>query len=180
MGWGASKKIEAIPDKFSSHFSQFETGLSFLIQLFIFPIWVWSKNPKIISDQFSLHFRQFGTTLICFHFLGKKIYGGQILAKLNSGGGAEKSENNFRQFGTTLIFSYFAIPEGGLKIWKFFLREGFKKKMVGFIQRSSDPSQLGRALDKKIQKLHIFYAFIIFIITKFGENFEEKIDICFF
>ena len=29
------------------------------------------------------------------------------------------------------------------------IREGFKKKMVGFIQRSSDPSQPGRALDKK-------------------------------
>ena len=25
-----------------------------------------------------------------------------------------------------------------------------------------------------------FYVFIMFIITKFGENFEEKIDICFF
>ena len=25
-----------------------------------------------------------------------------------------------------------------------------------------------------------FYAFIMFIITKFGENFEEKIDIGFF
>ena len=24
-----------------------------------------------------------------------------------------------------------------------------------------------------------FYVFIMFIITKFGENFEEKIDICF-
>ena len=24
------------------------------------------------------------------------------------------------------------------------------------------------------------YVFIMFIITKFGENFEEKIDICFF
>ena len=43
---------------------------------------------------------------------------------------------------------------------------------VGFIQSSSDPSQ--------IQKLHFFYVFIIFIITKFGENFEDKIDICFF
>ena len=25
-----------------------------------------------------------------------------------------------------------------------------------------------------------FYVFIMFIITKFGENFEEKINICFF
>ena len=52
--------------------------------------------------------------------------------------------------------------------------------MVGFIQRSSDPSQPGRALDKKKSKItQFFYVFIIFIITKFGENFEEKIDICF-
>ena len=48
--------------------------------------------------------------------------------------------------------------------------------MVGFIQRSSDPSQPGRAVDKKkIQNL--FYVFIIIIITKFGENFEEKIKV---
>ena len=34
---------------------------------------------------------------------------------------------------------------------------------------------------KKIQKFKkIIYVFIIFIITKFGENFEEKIDIFFF
>ena len=26
----------------------------------------------------------------------------------------------------------------------------------------------------------IIYAFIMFIITQFGENFEEKNDICFF
>ena len=30
-------------------------------------------------------------------------------------------------------------------------------------------------MDKKIQKLHNFcYVFIIFLLTKFGENFEEK------
>ena len=30
-------------------------------------------------------------------------------------------------------------------------------------------------------KIHnFFYVFIMFIITKFGDNFEEKIDICFF
>ena len=53
--------------------------------------------------------------------------------------------------------------------------------MFGFIQRSSDPSQPGRALDKKNSKIpQFFYVFIIFIITKFGKNFEEKIDICFF
>ena len=56
-----------------------------------------------------------------------------------------------------------------------------EQKMVGFLQRSSDPSQPGRALDKKNSKIQIFfYVFIIFIITKFGENFEDKIDICFF
>ena len=27
---------------------------------------------------------------------------------------------------------------------------------------------------------YFFYVCIMFIITKFGENFEEKIDICFF
>ena len=53
--------------------------------------------------------------------------------------------------------------------------------MVGFIQRLSDPSQPGRALDKKKSNIpKKIYVFIIFIITKFGENFEDKIDICFF
>ena len=65
-----------------------------------------------------------------------------------------------------------------------YVKEGFNKKikkMVGFIQCSSDLSQEGRALDKKNSKITQFcYVFIIFIITKFGENFEEKIDICFF
>ena len=55
------------------------------------------------------------------------------------------------------------------------------KKMVGFIKRSSDPSQPGRALDKINSKITIiFYVFIISIITKFGENSDKKIDICFF
>ena len=36
-------------------------------------------------------------------------------------------------------------------------------------------------MDKKIRKFKKNnYIFIIFIITKFDENFEEKIDICFF
>ena len=49
------------------------------------------------------------------------------------------------------------------------------------MQCSSDPSQPGRAMDKKNSKIpQFFYDFIIFIITKFGENFEDKIDICFF
>ena len=54
-------------------------------------------------------------------------------------------------------------------------------KIDGFIQRSSDPSQPGKALDKKKSKItQFFYVFIICIITKFGENSEENIDICFF
>ena len=36
--------------------------------------------------------------------------------------------------------------------------------------------------DEKITFIfhNFFYVFIMFIITKFGENFEEKIDICYF
>ena len=53
--------------------------------------------------------------------------------------------------------------------------------MVGFIQCSFDPNQPGKALDNKNSKIPIFfYFFIIFMITKFGENFEDKIDIFFF
>ena len=33
---------------------------------------------------------------------------------------------------------------------------------------------------EKNNSTHFFYVFIMFIITKFGENFEEKIDIYFF
>ena len=36
-------------------------------------------------------------------------------------------------------------------------------------------------MDKKNSKItDFFYVFIFFIITKFGENFEDNIDICFF
>ena len=72
------------------------------------------------------------------------------------------------------------LPGGALRNKTFELREGLKKngkKMGGFIQRSSDLSLPGRAIYKKNQKFNVF---IIFINTKFGENFEEKIDICFF
>jgi len=31
-----------------------------------------------------------------------------------------------------------------------------------------------------MEKNHFFYVFIMLSMTKFGENFEEKIDICFF
>ena len=64
------------------------------------------------------------------------------------------------------------------------IREGLKKiknKNGWIYPMLSDPSQPGKALDKKNRKFHnLFYVFIIFIITNFGENFEEKIDICFF
>ena len=36
------------------------------------------------------------------------------------------------------------------------------------------------SMEKKHFFHNFFYVFIIFNITKFGENFEEKIDICFF
>ena len=35
-------------------------------------------------------------------------------------------------------------------------------------------------MEKKMFFHNYLYVFIMFIITKFGENFEEKIDICFF
>ena len=45
--------------------------------------------------------------------------------------------------------------------------------------RMTPASQAERWIKKS--KFHNFcYVFIIFIITKFGEKFEDKIDICFF
>ena len=41
-------------------------------------------------------------------------------------------------------------------------------------------SQAERWINKVQQFQKKFDVFIIFVITKFGENFEEKIDICFF
>ena len=64
------------------------------------------------------------------------------------------------------------------------LREGLRKKFKKWFDLSN--AHLTQAIQpecwmKKIQKLHNFlYVFIIFIITKFGKNFEEKIDIWFF
>ena len=56
----------------------------------------------------------------------------------------------------------------------------FQKKWLDLSNVHLTPASQA-ALDKKIQKLHnFFYVFIIFIITKFGENFEDKIDVCFF
>ena len=40
-------------------------------------------------------------------------------------------------------------------------------------------SQAERWIKNKSKIPQFFYIFIIFIITKFGENFEEKIDIGF-
>ena len=52
--------------------------------------------------------------------------------------------------------------------------------MVGFIQRSSAPASQAERWMNKIQKFQKkCYVFIIFIITKFDENFEDQIDICF-
>ena len=36
------------------------------------------------------------------------------------------------------------------------------------------------SMEKNIFFPQFFYVFIMFITTKFGKNFEEKIDICFF
>ena len=41
-------------------------------------------------------------------------------------------------------------------------------------------SQAERWIKQKQKSTIFFYVFIIFIITKFGKNFEEKIYICFF
>ena len=63
------------------------------------------------------------------------------------------------------------------------LREGFNKKtlkvMEFSIQISPPPTPL------RWKKKHLFstifvFVFIMFLNTKFGENFEEKIDICFY
>ena len=67
---------------------------------------------------------------------------------------------------------------------KILIREGFKKNFKKWLDLSNahlTPASQAERLIKKIQKLHnLFYVFIISIINKFGENFEDKIDICFF
>ena len=63
------------------------------------------------------------------------------------------------------------------------VREGFKinKKWMDLSNAHLTPASQAEQWIKKIQKFKKqIYFFIIFIITKFGENFEEKIDICFF
>ena len=42
------------------------------------------------------------------------------------------------------------------------------------------PASQAECWKTKIKNSKKIYVFIIFIITKFGENFEDKIDICFF
>ena len=59
------------------------------------------------------------------------------------------------------------------------IREGFNKKktlkVMEFSIQILPPLPLRR---KKKSNPQFFYVFIMFIITKCGENFEDKIDIC--
>ena len=73
-------------------------------------------------------------------------------------------------------------PPENKEIWCFWQLPLGKvlKKMDGFIQRSSGQASQAERWIKKIKNSTILYLFIIFIITKCGENFEEKIDIWFF
>ena len=61
--------------------------------------------------------------------------------------------------------------------------EGLKKikKWLDLSNAHLTPASQAERWIKKKSKIPIFfYVFIIFIITKFGENFEDKIDIFFF
>ena len=56
------------------------------------------------------------------------------------------------------------------------IREGFKKKFKKWLDLSNahlTPASQAERWIKKIQKLHHFL--YVFIITKFGENLEEKL-----
>ena len=60
--------------------------------------------------------------------------------------------------------------------------EGFNKKNIkscGIFHLNFTPTH-HPSTEKNIFFPQFFYVFIMFIITKFGDNFEEKIDICFF
>ena len=65
-----------------------------------------------------------------------------------------------------------------------FFKGRFKKNGKKWLDLSNahlTPASQAERWIKEIQKLHHFcYAFIIFITTKFGENFEEKINIWVF
>ena len=60
--------------------------------------------------------------------------------------------------------------------------EGINKKNIksyGIFHPNFTPHP--PSMEKNINFPHFFfYVFIMFVITKFDENFEEKIDICFF
>ena len=63
------------------------------------------------------------------------------------------------------------------------LREGFNKKTLKVMEFSIQilPPPPPPFDGKQTFFSHIlFYVYIMFIITKFGENFEEQIYICFF
>ena len=80
-------------------------------------------------------------------------------------------------FEKTIIYNY-------QPVWKLLYKLGKVSKKIKWLDLSNahlTPASQAERWIKKIQKLHNFcYVFIIFIITKFGENFEDKIDICFF
>ena len=63
------------------------------------------------------------------------------------------------------------------------IREGFNKKKTLKVMEFSIqilPPPHPPSMEKKhFFSTIFFYVFIMFIITKFGENFEEKMDICF-
>ena len=64
------------------------------------------------------------------------------------------------------------------------LRGGFNKKTniksYGILHPNFPPPPPPFDGKKHFFPHNFLYVFIMFIITKFGENFEEKIDICFF
>ena len=76
------------------------------------------------------------------------------------------------------IFSIFVLLKMRLKV---LLREGFNKKNIksfGIFHPNFNPPP--PSMKKNTFFSHnFFFVFTMFIITKFGENFEEKIDICF-
>ena len=55
-----------------------------------------------------------------------------------------------------------------------------QKKWLDFSNAHLTPASQAEGWIKKIQRFKKNYFSIIFITTKFGENFEEQIDICFF
>ena len=63
------------------------------------------------------------------------------------------------------------------------LREGFNKKNIksyGIFHPNFTPPPPPFDEKKPFFSTIFCYVFIMFVITKFGENFEEKMDIFFF